>query len=269
MIIFFVLLLSVYCFSFQGAGDCEKLLTDYAQLTSKSVFLPRSLSGSCVVQSEKHFPFILKSAGFDYKLKDDVIQVSAIEKSPSQRVKSEWKPKSLFYNVTFVFVNSGSAYDCGLKMQDIVAKSYNLDYEFTLGLSLGCPALDYDGSFSFRVNAHLLDNWSYSHGIESARQSAQITSSTGAVTNQFEYITTGLNLTLEQNEKGVFYSLKYTGNNGSVTTSRGGVVDTIRASILDEYEAVRKFAFLPIGKEKKRALYNLVLLITPRNEKAP
>lgn len=231
-------------------GDCEKLLSDYAQLTNKSVFLPRLLSGECVVQSEKHFPLMLKSAGFDYKLKDDVIQVTVIEKSVSQKVKPDWKPKSLFYDVTFVFVNSGSAIDCGLKMDDIIAKSFNFDYEFTLGLSLGCPALDYDGSFAFHVNAHLLDNWYYSHGVETARQNATITSSTGAVTNQYEYITTGLNLTLEQNEKGVFYTLKYTGNNGSVTTSRGGVVDTIRATIMDEYEALRKFAFLSIGKEK-------------------
>lgn len=252
-------------FAFQGAGDCEKLLADFAQLTNKSVFLPRTLSGSCVIQSEKHFPMILKSAGFDYRLKDDVIQVSAIEKNFVQRDKPQWKPKSLFYDVVFVFVNSSTAYDCGLKMRDIVATAENLDYAFTLGLSLGCPALDADGSFSFRVNVHLLDSWSYSHGTESARQQAQITSSTGAVTNQYEYITTGLNLVLEQNENGVFYTLKYTGNNGSVTTSHGGIIDEIRATITDEYEGVKKFVFLPIGKERKHAMYNLVLRIVPRN----
>lgn len=253
------------CFAFQGAGDCEKLLTDFAQLTNKSVFLPRMLSGSCVVQSEKHFPLILKSAGFDYRLKDDVIQVSAIEKDYKQNTKPVWKPKSKEYDITFVFVNAQNAYDCGLKISDILAKTYNLEYEFTIGLALGCPVLDTDGSFAFHVNARLLDRWTYSHGSESARQKSTITSSTGAVTTDYEYITTGLNLELEQNEMGVFYTLKYTATNGSLTTSHGAIVDDVRATIMDETDNVRKVFFLPIGREKKLATYSLVLKISPRN----
>lgn len=251
------------CFAFQGVGDCEKLLADYAQLTNKSVFLPRALSGSCVIQNEKHIPLVLRSAGFDYALKNDVIQVSAIEKSVSV-VQKKFKPKSLLYDITFVFVNTSSAIDCGLTMRDIVATLENLDYAFTLGVSLGCPALDYDGSFAFHVNANLLDTWSYSHGNEMQRQNAQITSSTGAVTNQYEYVTTGLNLTLEQNETGVFYSLKYQGNNGSVTTSRGGIVEEVRATIMDEFKRRRKLAFIPIGWERKFAQYTLVLRIVAK-----
>lgn len=111
----------------------------------------------------------------------------------------------------------------------------------------------------------MLDSWSYSHGNETQRQNAQITSSTGAVTNQYEYVTTGLNLTLEQNENGVFYSLKYTGNNGSVTTSRGGIVEEVRATIMDEYKRRRKFWFIPIGQENKLALYTLVLRIVAKS----
>ena len=41
-------------------GDCEKLLSDYAQLTNKVSFLPRMLSGQCVVQSEKTFSAYLE-----------------------------------------------------------------------------------------------------------------------------------------------------------------------------------------------------------------
>ena len=260
---FLIFILACSAFAFQGVGDCEKLLSDFAQLTQKSVFVPHALSGHCVVQNEKHFPLILKSAGFEYKLKDDFLQVSAIEKKVQTSAK-KFLPKPLLFDVSFVFVNTSSVLDCGLTMGDVIASLDNLDYSFSFGLALGCPALDFDGSFAFRVNAKLLDSWNYSHGNESQRQNAQITSSTGAVTNQYEYVTTGLNLALEQNEKGVFYSLKYTGNNGSVTTSRGGIVDEVRATIMDEYTRIRKFAFIPIGKEKKLAMYTLVLRIVPK-----
>jgi hypothetical protein len=123
--------------------------------------------------------------------------------------------------------------------------------------------LDYDGSFAFRTNAHLIDSWSYSHGIEQQRQKAQITSSTGAVTNEYDYITTGLNLTLYQNEKGVSFSLKYTGSNGSVTTANGGIVDEVRATVTDEFTRTRKFWAFAIGKEKILATYTLFLRVTP------
>lgn len=253
-------------FAFQGVGDCEKLLSDYAQLTNKSVFLPAMFSGHCVIQNEKHFPLVLKSAGYDYKLKDDVIQVLQIQKSVTQYSKPKFKPKDLYYDIVFYFVNLQSAIDCGLKMSDIVATAQNLDYSFTFDLALGCPAFAQDGTFGFRVNAHLLDTWSYSHGVETSREHSTITSASGAVTTQYEYITAGLNLTLEQNENGVFYTLKYTGKNGSVTSSHGAIVERVEAQIVDEYDKVRKIAFLPIGKETIHATYTLLLMISPRNE---
>ena len=260
---FFVLLL--FCsfgFSFQGVGDCPKLLTDYAQLTGKSVFLPSGLAGSCVVQSEKHFPLILKNAGYIYKEKAGFLDVHEIpiykEKAPEP-----WKPSSKFFNVSFIFLNISSTIDCGLKMEDVIASSHNLDYSFSLGLSLGCPALDYDGSFAFRTNVHLLDTWEYSHGVETSRTKAQITSSTGAITNQYEYLTTGLMLTLEQRESGIFYKFRYTGKNGSVTNSSGGIIDKITALVTDEYTRTRFFGFIPLGKEKVLATYSLILRIEP------
>lgn len=259
--LFIALFLCVNCFAFQGVGDCQKLLQDYAQLTNKSVFLPHLLDGNCVVQSEKHFPLIMKNAGFNYSEKSGYIQIKPIVYKEREQVKEEWKPQSKYYDVEFTFLNLSSAIDCGLTMDEILANLHNLDYTFSLGLNLGCPALDYDGSFAFKVNAHLIDSWSYSHGIESQRQRAQITSSTGAVTNEYDYITTGLNLTLYQSEKGVFFSLKYTGNNGSVTTASGGVVDEIKATTTDEFTRVRKFWIIPIGKEKIRATYSLILRI--------
>lgn len=259
--LFISLILAVNCFAFQGVGDCQKLLQDYAQLTNKSVFLPHLLDGNCVVQSEKHLPLIMKNAGFSYSEKGGYIQIKPIVYK--EKEKESWKPESKFYDVEFTFLNVSSAIDCGLKMDEILASLKNLDYTFSLGLNLGCPALDYDGSFAFKVNAHLLESWTYSHGIESQRQRAQITSSTGAVTNEYDYITTGLNLSLTQSEKGVAFSLKYTGNNGSVTTASGGVVDEIKATTTDEFTRIRKFWFIPIGKEKIHATYTLILRIRP------
>lgn len=264
----FVVLLFFVSFSygFQGVGDCEKLLTDYAQLTNKSVFLPSMLSGKCVVQSEKHFPLIMKNAGLHYKESNGIISLKHIEPAP-EKPKEEFKPRDLYYDVSFAFVNIGNAFDCGIKVDDVLATFRNISYDFTFGGSLGCPAMDYDGSFVFNVNAHLIESWSYSHGLESQRQNAQITSATGAVTNQYEWITTGLNLTLSQTEKGINYTLKYTGNNGSVSTSAGGLVEEVRATIIDEYTTTRKLLFVPIGSEKRRATYSLVLRIVPRNDK--
>lgn len=261
---FFVwLLFAVSSFAFQGVGDCQKVLQDYAQLTNKSAFLPHLLDGNCIVQSEKHLPLILKNAGFNYVEKNGTLSIKPIvykEKEPEQ-----WQPKDLYYDVEFLFVNVSSILDCGFRMDDVFFRLQNLDYSFSLGLNLGCPALDYDGSFAFKVNAHLLESWQYSHGTENQRQRAQITSSTGAVTNEYDYITTGLNLSLNQTQKGVSFSLKYTGNNGSVTTSSGGVVEEVKATITDEFTRKRKFWIVPIGVEKVRATYTLILRVTPVN----
>ena len=149
---FFVWLFFAVCsFSFQGVGDCQKILQDYAQLTNKSVFLPHLLDGNCVVQSEKHLPLIMKNAGYSYSEKGGYINIKPIVYK--EKEKEEWKPQSKYYNVEFTFLNVSSAIDCGLKMDEIIASLKNLDYTFSLGLNLGCPALDYDGSFAFKVNA--------------------------------------------------------------------------------------------------------------------
>lgn len=263
---FFVMVLFLVCnsFSFQGVGDCQKLLEDYAQLTKKSVFLPHLLDGNCVVQNEKHLPLILKNAGFNYQEKSGYIQIKPIVPLP-EKPKEEWKPTDKYYDVEFVFINMSNAIDCGFKMEDVFFQLRNLDYSFSLGMSLGCPALDYDGSFAFRTNAHLIETWTYSHGIEQQRQLAQITSSTGAVTNEYSWVTTGLNLTLSQTQKGVSFSVKYTGRNGSVTTSSGGIVDEVKATVTDEFTRTRKLWAFPIGKEKILATYTLFLRIIPSN----
>lgn len=264
--IFVVYLLFLVCssWSFQGVGDCEKLLSDYAQLTNNSVFLPQALQGQCVIKSEKHLPLILRAAGYNYSEKSGYLKLTPIEPY-KEKEKEPWQPQDKYYDVEFVFVNMSSAMDCGFKMDDIFFTLRNLDYNFSIGLALGCPALDEDGSFAFRVNAHLVESWSYSHGIEQQRQKAQITSSTGAVTNEYDWITTGLNLTLSQTEKGVFFSLKYTGRNGSVTTATGGVVDEVKATITDEFTKARKLWAWTIGKEKILATYTLLLRIVPSN----
>lgn len=260
---FFTLLLITNLFAFQGAGDCEKIISDYAQLTNRSVFLPHALQGQCIVQSEKHFPLILKNAGYNFTEKSGTIQIKEIP-IPKEKEKEPFKPKDLFYDVTFVFINTASALDCGLSVDDILMRWNNLQYSFTFGGAFGCPAFDYDGSFGFAVNAHLKERWEYSHGVESQRQYAQITSSTGAITNQYEWITTGLVLVLTQNENGIYYDLKYTSQNGSVTHSYGGIVEELRSLVEDEYTRTRKLWLLPLGRESVKSRYSLLLRITPK-----
>lgn len=261
---FFTLLLVTNLFAFQGAGDCEKIISDYAQLMNKSVFLPHALQGQCIVQSEKHFPLILKNAGYNFAEKSGTIQIKEIP-IPKEKEKEPFKPKDLFFDVTFVFINTASALDCGLSVDDILFRWQNLEYSFTFGGAFGCPAFDYDGSFGFSVNAHLRERWEYSHGVESQRQYAQITSSTGAITNQYEWITTGLVLVLTQNENGVYYDLKYTSQNGSVTHSYGGIVEELRSLVEDEYSRTRKLWLLPLGRESVKSRYSLLLRITPKD----
>ena len=77
------------------------------------------LQGQCIVQSEKHFPLILKNAGYNFTEKSGTIQIKEIP-IPKEKEKEPFKPKDLFYDVTFVFINTASALDCGLSVDDIL-----------------------------------------------------------------------------------------------------------------------------------------------------
>lgn len=257
-VFFTLLLLCSFGWSFTSSGDCGQVIQDYALLTKKSVFLPSTLNGECIVENEKHLPKILKAAGFNYKVLNDIITISEIQpyNPPS------WKPQEKLYKIEFLFIHLGDAINCGLSMDDIIFKWHNLTYDFNFAGQLGCPALDQDGSFALSVNASLKDEWFYTHGIETERTKSRITSATGAVTTDYEFITSGLSLRLWQNENGVFYELRYTAKNGAITTSKGGIVGEVLADILDEYEKVRKFWFIPLGSEKENARYRLRLKIT-------
>lgn len=261
--IFLLLAFSISSWAYTSSGDCGQVIQDYAILTKKSVFLPSNLTGDCIVENEKHLPKILKAAGFNYKVLNDIISISEIQPYNPPI----WKPQEKLYKVEFLFIHLGDAINCGLTMEDIIFKWHNLTYDFNFAGTLGCPALDQDGSFALSVNASLKDEWLYTHGIETTRTKSQITSATGAVTTDYEIITSGLSLRLWQNENGVFYELRYTAKNGAITTSRGGLVAEVLADVLDEYAKVRKFWFIPLGSEKENARYRLRLKITeqPRN----
>lgn len=251
------LFLISFAFSFQGQGECSSLISDYAILKGKSVFLPSSLSGDCVVKNEKDIPYIMKAAGFNYKERDRVLDISPVVPwSPKP-----WVPKSKKYRISFAFLNVSSAIDCGLTLDDILFSFSNLNGSFSVGGSLGCPALDRDGSFSLSVNANLVDTWSYNHGTEFSRPVSQITSATGAVTTSYNYITSGLELQLDQKETGVFYILRYTSASGSVTTSKGALVPVIIADVEELIHTQRKLWFIPLGWTDETAKFRLILQI--------
>lgn len=258
--IFFLFLAVPLINAFEGSGDCNKLLSDFALLTNKSVFIPSSLSGSCVVKSEKDFPLILKNAGFRYSQKGTVLNVSEIPPI-REREKNPFKPQKKDYLVSFAFVNVTTAINCGVSLNDVLLSFDNLNYSFSFGGSVGCPALDLDGSFSFQVNASLVESWRYTHGVEVQRANSEITSSTGAVTTSYSYITTGLDLSLVQTESGTFYTLRYTSKNGSVTTSAGLVSPLVTADITEEIHQKRKLWIIPLGVETTTQNYKLVLKI--------
>lgn len=255
----FLVVLCPNIWAFEGSGDCSKLLSDFAFLAKKSAFIPSGLSGSCIVKNEKDFPLILKNAGFSYRDKGGVLSVAPI--IPFEKKEEVWKPLKKDYEIYFAFINISSAIDCGLSLNDVLFSFENLNYAFSFGGSLGCPALDNDGSFSFAVNASLTDSWSYTHGLETSRAQSEITSATGAVTTSYTYITTGLELTLKQREDGVFYSLRYTSKNGSVSTSAGLVADLVQADILEEIRTKRKLWFIPLGWVSTDSKYRLILKI--------
>lgn len=259
-----LLFLAVICpslWAFEGVGDCQKLLSDFAVLTKKSAFIPVALSGNCIVKSERDFPLVLKSAGFHYKEKSGVISLAPIPQ-PVEKPAPTWKAQTKNFKIDFAFINVSSALDCGITLKDVLFSFENLSYSFSVGGSLGCPALDNDGSFTFSVNASLTDSWSYTHGTETQRAQSEITSATGAVTTNYSWITTGLDLKLEQKESGVFYSLRYTSKNGSVSTSSGLVADLIQADILEEVKQKKKLWILPLGYVRNEARYKLVLKVT-------
>lgn len=255
------LFLSAPCHSFEGSGECSKLVTDYAYLLKKSVFLPHSLSGNCVISSEKHFPLIMKNAGFNYKETASVISLTEVK----PYIKPEFKAPKKEYLVNFAFLNTSSLINCGLTLDDVLASFKNLHFDFSVAGVFGCPALDKDGSFAFSVNAALNDSWSYTHGVEEQRAESQITASTGAVTTQYRYITTGLDIALNQRENGVFYSLRYTSRNGNITTSSGAVVDLVQSDITEVFKTKRKLWIIPLGYEDVENSYKLILQVKERN----
>lgn len=252
-----VLFLSVHCHSFEGVGECPKLLTDFAFLMKKSVYLPEALKGSCVIHSEKDFPKVIKSAGYNYKEYGSVITLSEIEQ-PKPKI---WHAPLKRYLVNFAFLNKSSVKDCGLKMSDVLASLDNLSVSFSVAASFGCPAFDDDGSFAFSANASLTDRWNYTHGTETQRPKSTITSSTGAVTTEYDYLTTGLDISLNQTEFGQYYALRYTSNNGSIITSAGAITPLVESDIVETYKKKRKLWIIPLGEYKVESSYKMLLQI--------
>lgn len=257
LLVLLVLFLSVHCHSFEGVGECSKLITDFAFLTKKSVYLPEILKGSCVIHSEKDFTKVMRSAGFNYKEQGSVITLTEIPAS----LPKIWHAPLKRYVVNFAFLNKSSVIDCGLKMQDVLASLNNLSVSFSVGASFGCPAFDDDGSFAFSANATLTDRWNYTHGTETQRPKSTITSSTGAVTTEFDYLTTGLDISLNQTEHGQYYALRYTSNNGSIITSAGAITELVESDIVETYKKKRKLWFIPLGEYVVESNYKMLLQI--------
>ena len=101
------MLLNVPSHSFEGVGECPKLLTDFAFLMKKSVYLPEALKGSCVIKNEKDFPKIMKNAGFNYKDNGDVITLTSIPLVPPP-VPKTWHAPLKRYLINFAFLNKSS-----------------------------------------------------------------------------------------------------------------------------------------------------------------
>lgn len=246
---------------FKSSGECYQVLNDYANLTNKSVFLPNDLSGKCVINNEKHLPKIFQNSGFFYKEKNDFISIKKIpEKNHEKKVLNPFKP----YNIraTILFLNETSLNNCGLTVGDVIAQTYNFDYSFNFFSLLGCPGLNSTKSFIFKGNISLLERWQYSHGKEEKKEKAIITSSTGAVTNEYEYYTSGLNILLEQNEfQNLSYTISYLSDNETKFLNSGLVLlgEPLTLKIVDDVEKVRKIFFIPIGKELVKETYQLYI----------
>lgn len=224
------------------------------------MFLPKLLSGQCVIKDSRDIPIIMKAAGFKYKETKTSITLTEISPPPPPIIK-QWQPPLKRYIVNFAFLNKSSSIDCGLTMKDILAGFVNLKLSFSIAGSFGCPAYDDDGSFAFSVVAALTDEWQYTHGIENQRANSEITTSTGAVTTSYDYITTGLDIKLSQTEFGDYYDLRYTSRNGSITTSRGAITELVESDILETYEKKRKIWFIPLGSYKIESMFKMVLQI--------
>lgn len=251
----FVLLFVINLYAFQGQGECKDILADYAILNGKSIYVPPGLNGKCVIKNERDIPFILKNAGYNYKERDRSLDITAIV----PWTPKAWTPKEKRYRVNFAFINVSSAIDCGLTLDDVLFSFENLHGQFSLAGSLGCPALDRDGSFTLSVNANVVDQWSYNHGTEISRAVSQITSATGAVTTEYKYITSGLELSLIQFENYVQYKLRYTSSSGSVTTSQGALVPIVIADVEELVKTKRKLWIIPLGWSEEVQKYRLVL----------
>lgn len=247
------------CFGFKSSAECSEVLADFATLTNKSVFIPASLSGRCIVNSEKDFPLIFKASGHSYKETGSVITVKPIPEPVRIYKEPIYNPPLVKYQIQFLFVNMGSVIDCGLHMQDIIASFNNLDFDFSFAAGLGCPTLENDGSFAFTAIATFREHYQYSHGTETSRVNSEITSATGAITTSYDYLTTGLYLDLVQDSTAIKYSLRYSSPSGAVTTSQGVVGDYVYADIQDFLYVRRKFFFIPLGVERKFQNYKLIL----------
>lgn len=226
-------------------------------MLDKSVYLPKALSGNCVVKRSGDIPKILKAAGYNYSEKNNVITLTEI-KAPEIK---PWRAPLRRFKINFAFLNKTSMIDCGARMGDVIASLENISLSFSLGLTFGCPALDDDGSFGFSVDASLYDYWRYTHGNEEQRSKSSITSSTGAVTTDYEYISTGLELELRQQEYSMTYRLRYTSKSGSVTTSEGAITDLIQSDVSEIYKKQRKFWIIPLGTYNVENSYKMLLQI--------
>lgn len=246
-------------FSFQGSGTCQSVLSDYISLSGKSAFLDGSLSGNCIVNNEKDFPKIFKHSAYLFTETKDIVSVKL--RPEKKEIIKVWTPKKRMFKVKFLFVNYQSLLDCGIRLDDVIGSFFNLNLNMSIGGSVGCPALDYDGSFRFVGDISLTDKWRYSQGAESKRTITEITSTTGAVSTQYEYYTTGFTLDIIQTETSLNYHLIYIGKNGNKTENIGEVVNKIILDVWDDYTEVRKFLFIPLGVERKRDTFKLYLEI--------
>lgn len=255
-----LLFLSVPSWAFEGTGECPKLLMDYAFLEGKSMFLPKLLSGHCIIKDSRSIPKIMKAAGYKYKEDKTTITLEELPPPPPPIVKA-WQPPLKRYLVNFAFLNKQSSKDCGLTINDILASFANLKLSFSVAGSFGCPAFEDDGTFAFSVVAALTDEWQYTHGTETQRANTEITTTTGAVSTSYDYITTGLDIKLNQTEQGQFYNLRYTSRNGSITTNHGAITELVESDIAETYEKKRKLWIIPLGTYTVEAMYKMILQI--------
>ena len=116
-------------------------------------------------------------------------------------------------------------------MNDILASFANLKLSFSVAGSFGCPAFEDDGRLHFSVVAALTDVWQYTHGTETQRANTEITTTTGAVSTSYDYITNGSRHKAKPNGKRAVLRPSLYIPQRFITTNHGAITELVESDI--------------------------------------